>query len=284
MINLPINQIKPNPYQPRQDFSQESLQELAQSIKQYGIIEPLIVRKHNHEADIYELIAGERRLRASILAGLTEVPVIITQYNDFHTAQLSLIENIQRENLSVIEEAFAYTRLKNDFGMLQEDIARCVHKSRSYIANIMRLLRLPPEVQELLRQNKLTMGQAKPLLSLNDHKLQVELAEKISENNLSARQVEQLVKEELTRKAKATAQDRSKKINLQTPFYRDILQILHQHLGTKVQILPGKNKCKLEIEFYSEEDLQRLLEVIGVNCPNDPENIKPASVKRPFII
>lgn len=192
---LNIDEILPNPFQPRKEFDMEQLAQLAKSIKEYGIIEPLIVRINDN--DEFELIAGERRLRAAKMAGLDKVPIILKDYNDDKVAQIALIENLQRSNLNVIEEANGYQLLLHKFNLKQEELSQKVGKSRSHIANFIRLLNLAKEVQQLLQDNKLNMGQAKPLLAIEDKKVQVKLANLIIEKELSARKAETLVKKVL---------------------------------------------------------------------------------------
>ncbi len=185
--------IQPNRYQPRRDFDSDSLNELAESIKSYGILQPLIVRAI--ENNRYELIAGERRLRAAKIVGLEKIPVIIRNYTDAQTSEISIIENVQREDLNVIEEAQAYERLIKEFGHTQELIASKIGRSRSHIANILRLLKLSPTVRKLVEKNFLTLGQARPLLAIEDESLQVQTAEIILSEGLSARKVEAFVNE-----------------------------------------------------------------------------------------
>ena len=257
MEYLNINEILPNPFQPRCEFNADELNELAKSIKEYGIIEPLVVRINNN--DEFELIAGERRLRASKLAGLETVPVILKDYDDRRTAQIALIENVQRANLNAIEEANAYQALLQKFCMTQEEIAQKVGKSRSHIANIIRLLKLAAPVQALVSANKLSMGQAKPLLAIEDEALQIKVAEMIIEQDLSARKVETLVKQVL--KSVDVLEDPVKEDN-ESVYLTDMKEQLKQILGTNVNIKQGKKKSKIEIEFYSEDDLMRLIEVI----------------------
>lgn len=257
MRYLPIDEIVANPFQPRKNFAVDELQKLATSISEYGIIEPLVVRIN--EEHKYELIAGERRLRAAKLAGLTKVPVILTEYSDKQTAELALIENLQRSDLNAIEEALAYKTLVEQFSLTQEFIARKMGKSRSYIANFIRLLKLAKPVQDLLMHNKLTMGQAKPLIAIEDSTLQLKLAMFIIKKQLSARKVESLVRKTLNGED-VLAQIEAKKER--TLYLTHVQEELKQVLGTNVNIRQGKKKSCIEIEFYSEDDLQRLIEVL----------------------
>lgn len=258
MEYLKIDEILPNPFQPRQDFSADEMIELTTSIKEYGIIEPLIVRINNQ--DKFELIAGERRLRAAQMAGLSEVPVILKDYDDKKTAQIALIENLQRSNLNAIEEAHAYKSLTEKFSMTQDEVARKVGKSRSHIANFMRLLKLTKPIQELISIGKLNMGQAKPLLSIEDEKLQQKVANLVIEKELSARKTEELVKKIL--KNDTSVLDEKPEQEDTKIYLRDVAEQLKQILGTNVSISQGKKKSRIEIEFYSDEDLDRIIELL----------------------
>ena len=258
MEYLKIDEILPNPFQPRQDFSADEMIELTTSIKQYRIIEPLIVRINNQ--DKFELIAGERRLRAAQMAGLSEVPVILKDYDDKKTAQIALIENLQRSNLNAIEEAHAYKSLTEKFSMTQDEVARKVGKSRSHIANFMRLLKLTKPIQELISIGKLNMGQAKPLLAIEDEKLQQKAANLVIEKELSARKTEELVKKIL--KNDTSVLDEKSEQEDTKIYLRDVAEQLKQILGTNVSISQGKKKSRIEIEFYSDEDLDRIIELL----------------------
>ena len=256
MEHLKIKEILPNPFQPRQVFPIEELGELAKSIKEYGIIEPLIVRIN--EKDEFELIAGERRLRAAKMAGLLEVPVILKDYDDKKTAQIALIENLQRSDLNALEEARAYQTLIDNFSMTQDELSQKVSKSRSHIANFLRLLKLSKAVQAMIIDKKLNMGQAKPLLALTDAKLQLEIAKLIVERELSARKAEALVKKVLSDTASLETIQRKAQEEI---YVKSAKEKLKQVLGTNVNIKQGKKKSCIEIEFYSEADLERLLEI-----------------------
>lgn len=250
--------IAANPYQPRLEFTGEELHALARSIKEYGILQPLVVRKTEEG---YQLIAGERRLRAARLLKLTKVPVIVADFTDQASATLALIENIQRQNLNPLEEALGYKLLREEFALTQEDIARKTGKSRSYIANILRLLHLAPGVQHLLLQNRLTMGQAKPLLAVTDQHSQLNLAHSIIEKNLSARQVEKLVKKaKILSAVKDNINNKEREIS--SDYQKYLEDMLRRRLGTDVKLKLGENKSTLELTFYSQEDLERLLDII----------------------
>lgn len=260
--SVAIKTIKANRYQPRLDFDEGALEELKESVKNFGVLQPLLVRKLPEGG--YELIAGERRLRAAKLAGLSEVPVIVREYNNEEVGQIALIENIQRENLNAMEEARAYERLMKEFKMTQECVASKVGRSRSHIANFLRLLKLEPQVQDYVANGTLSMGQAKPLLALEKLSLQREAAEYIQAADLSARQCEALVKKLQANpdyfKEKPAAPQKEKQ--KQDIFLADAVDKLTHLFGTQVKIHPGKKKSKIEIEFYSSEDLERIMGMI----------------------
>lgn len=262
VCSVAIQMIKANRYQPRLDFDEGALEELKESVKNFGVLQPLLVRKLPEGG--YELIAGERRLRAAKLAGLSEVPVIVREYNNEEVGQIALIENIQRENLNAMEEARAYERLMKEFKMTQECVASKVGRSRSHIANFLRLLKLEPQVQDYVANGTLSMGQAKPLLALETLSLQREAAEYIQAADLSARQCEALVKKLQANpdyfKEKPAAPQKEKQ--KQDIFLADAVDKLTHLFGTQVKIHPGKKKSKIEIEFYSPEDLERIMGMI----------------------
>ena len=267
---IAANEIRANRYQPRQNFDEAALEDLSKSIRQYGILQPLIVRRLPEKG--YELIAGERRLRAARKAGLEKVPALVREYNDAEISEIALIENIQRENLNIIEEAEAYAFLMQNFQLTQEMLAKKVGRSRPHIANSLRLLELAEPVQDKLVAGELLMGQARPLLALKDEALQVKAAAHILAEHLSSRQAEELVRcllddpayldaeeggpEDETAEAQVTQEAQ------QDAFYQDAVGRLNEYLGTKVRIRPGKKKSRIEIEFYSEDDLERLLELL----------------------
>lgn len=249
--------ICPNKFQPRRVFEEEALNELAQSIRQYGILQPVVVRK---TLTGYELVAGERRWRAAQLAGLLAVPAVVREYTDGEMTEIALIENIQRENLNPIEEAMAYRKLMEEFGLTQEEVARKIGRSRSMIANVIRLLNLHPEIQDHVSRGTLTMGQVRPLLALEGPELQLEAAITILEEDLSARDAEEMVR----RLINAPNLKRPKKQEKREMFLADVEDRLKMLLGTQVKIKAGKLKSKIEIEFYSAEDLERIIEVLSV--------------------
>ena len=258
VTTIPITQIIPNKFQPRRVFDEAALLELVSSISQYGILQPLVVRKSNK---LYELVAGERRWRASQEAGLKEIPVIIKEYTDREMTEIALIENIQREDLNAIEEALAYRRLMDDFHLTQEEVAKRIGRSRSVIANMVRLLNLHPSVQDYVSRGTLSMGQSRPLLGLETLELQLEAAEMIIEDDLSARDAEELVKR-LSDKRKEVKQY-TKNNEVKNFFVVEAEDRLKMILGTQVRIKPGKLKSKIEIEFSSSEDLDRIIEVLS---------------------
>lgn len=252
---IKISKIEPNRLQPRKEFNQNALEELAESVKLYGVIQPLLVQK---KEDYYEIIAGERRWRAAKLAGLKELPVVIKDYSEQEVIEISLIENIQREDLNPIEEAYAYKRLIDEYNLKQEEIALRVSKSRSVITNTMRLLRLSEAVKQMLINEDLSSGHARALLAIENTDLQNKLAEKIVENNLSVRDTEKLIKDILNPKELKPLVKKSDEI-----IYKDIEKKIQNIVGTKVKLNHNtKGKGRIEIEFYSEEELDRIFELL----------------------
>lgn len=254
IINIATNSIIPNENQPRQDFDQGALKDLANSIKIHGIIQPITVRKIN---DKYELVAGERRWRASKLAGLEEIPCLVKDIDEEISTQIALIENIQREDLNPIEEAIAYKKLLDNYGLTQEDLAKQVGKSRSYIANTTRLLNLHEDIIEYIAKGELTPGHGKVLLSIKDKEEQLMLGKQIIEKNLNVRTTE-----ELTNKEKKKSQSSRTKPGKE-PFIQEVEDSLMRILGTKVNLKLGEKKGKIEIEYYSNEDLERIIEILS---------------------
>ncbi len=253
-----ITKVEPNRKQPRKTFGEDALQELADSIKQFGLIQPILVQDRE---DHYEIIAGERRWRAAKMAGLKEVPVIIRKYTEKEIMEISLIENIQRENLNPIEEAQAYKRLLTEFHMKQDEIAERVSKSRAAVANSMRLLKLGEEVQQMVVEEMISTGHARALLAIEDKDEQYTIAQKIFDEKLSVRDVEKLVKNlnKPIKPAKRVVDDKTMEL-----IYRDLEEKLKSRLSTKVSI-KGKTKGAgtIEIEFYDGTDLERLIEMLG---------------------
>lgn len=253
---LKLNLIEPNSEQPRKNFDEESLQELADSIRQYGILQPLIVQKKGNH---YEIIAGERRWRAAKLAGITDVPVLIREYDKQQTMEIALIENVQRADLNPIEEAQAFQQLIQEFHLTQEEIANRVSKNRATITNSMRLLKLDVRVQDMLADGKISSGHARALLGLEEGERQYQVAVKINEEKLSVRDVENLVKM-MNRPPKEKKPEKGPDIDL---IYRQVEDKLKSIMGTKVVInQKDKNKGRIEIEYYSQEELERLIELM----------------------
>lgn len=253
---LSISEIEPNREQPRKQFDEDTLEELAESIRQYGVIQPLVVTKRE---DYYEIIAGERRWRAARMAGLKEVPVIIRDFGEQEILEVSLIENIQRENLNPIDEAFAYQRLIHEFNLKQDEVAGKVSKSRAAIANSLRLLKLDKRVQEMLVGEMITSGHARCLLAVENGDTQYELATKILDERLSVRDAEALVKSVLKPKKEKPETDTQDYSFL----YREMEERVKNILGSKVSIKNKKNnKGRIEIEYYSKEELERIMDMI----------------------
>lgn len=250
---LELNKIRSNVNQPRKSFDNEKIVELAESIKQHGIIQPLIVKKDG--SDNYMIIAGERRWRAAKLIGIKEVPVVIMDLTEKDILEVSLIENIQRQDLNPIEEAIAYKELLKTFNLKQEELGKRVGKSRTSIANVMRLINLDERVQQYLIEGVISEGHGRTLLGISDGDLQCEIAQKIIDEDMSVRELERLIKSF----NKEEIEVKSKELN---PYYKDIREKLQDYFGTKVNLSNKKNKGKIEIEYYSEEDLQRILDII----------------------
>ena len=253
--NVPLHRIEPNPDQPRKDFDEEQLQELAESISVHGLIQPLTVRET--EPGYYQIIAGERRWRACRMAGVADVNVVVIEADDCKAMELALIENLQRSDLNCVEEALGYQTLVEDFGLTQEDCASRVGKSRSAVANAMRLLNLPEKVLEMLRSGALTAGHARAVLSLKSEKKQLEAAQKISALGLSVRQAELLCRN-LSQEKPAEPP----RAPLAIDYVAECEKSLSRALGRGVKIINGKRKGKFELEFYGQEDLQALLEAL----------------------
>ncbi len=258
IVKVKITKVEPNRDQPRKTFNEDTLQELADSIKQFGVIEPLLVQD---KGDHYEIIGGERRWRASKLAGLKEVPVIIKDYSEREKAEIALIDNIQRENLNPIDEALAYKRLLTEFHLKQDEVAERVSKSRTAVTNSMRLLKLCDEVQQMIVDEMITTGHARTLITVENPADQYELAQKIFDEKLSVREAEKLVRDlGKEKKPKKDGKLEDKTIQL---IYQDIENRMKSSLGTKVSIEgKGDGTGKIEIEFYSNDELDRLTELL----------------------
>ena len=251
---LPIYKVEPNPDQPRQDFDEEELQALSESIAIHGVIQPLTVREL--PSGYYQIIAGERRWRAARLANLREIPAVILEADDKKAMELALIENLQRQDLNAVEEALGYQSLMEDYGLTQEEAASRVGKSRPAVANSLRLLQLPGEIQEMVRSGKLTAGHARAVLSIKTEKKQLEAAQKIAALGLSVRQAELLCKN-MSKEA-----PKEPEITLAVDYVAECEKSLSKHLGRGVKIVNGKRKGRFELEFYGQEDLQVLLDAL----------------------
>ena len=252
---MKINEVEPNRDQPRKNFDEDALLELSDSIKQFGVLQPLLVRKRK---DYYEIIAGERRWRAAKLAGVKEVPVIEKEYTDQEILEIGLIENIQRENLNPIEEAIAYKRLLEEFNLKQDEVAERVSKSRTAVTNSMRLLKLSDKVQQMIIDDMISTGHARALLAIDDPELQYTLANKIFDEKLSVRETEKLVKE-----IKNPKKLKEKKVIENAFIYQDLEEKMKGVFGTKVSIASkGKGKGKIEIEYYSDDELEHLFDMM----------------------
>ncbi len=258
-VMMDINKVEPNRDQPRKKFDEDALNDLADSIKQFGVLQPLLVQERD---DYYEIIAGERRWRAAKKAGIKQLPVIIKKLTEQEIMEISLIENIQREDLNPIEEALAYKRLLTEFNLKQDEVADRVSKSRTTITNSMRLLKLSDKVQQMVIDDKLTTGHVRPLISVEDEEQQVMLAEKIFDEKLSVRDAEKLVKNLQTeKKAKP---DEKKALDPQLlAVYQDLEEQMKRILGTKVSINHKDEKQgRLEIEYYSQDELDRIIDLL----------------------
>ena len=258
-IMVKVSLIEPNRDQPRKDFNEEELQELAESIKNYGVLQPLLVQK---KGTSYELIAGERRWRAAKLAGLREVPVVLREYNKQQAMEIALIENVQRSDLNPIEEAQAYQQLVKEFHLTQEEIAVRVSKNRATITNAMRLLKLDSQIQDLLIKGMISSGHARAILSLEDGQLQKKAAQEILDRGLSVRETEKLVKK-MGKDLSPKEEKAEKRDDALTLIFRELEERMKSIMGTKVSIHnKDKNKGRIEIEYYSEAELERIVEMI----------------------
>lgn len=253
-LTLPISKVEPRSEQPREYFDQEALEALADSIRQYGLIQPITVRKL--DSGYYQIIAGERRWRASRLAGLTEVPVRVIEADDRRTAELALVENLQREDLNPIEEAKGYKLLIEEYGLTQEDAARSVGRSRPAVTNAMRLLMLTPPVTEMVEKGKLSAGHARAILSVSEPSKQLAAANEIIKKNYSVRKAEQLA----ARIAREPRQAPEESGEISVDYAAEISNELSKKLGRKVKLIDGKRNGKIEIEFYGADDREALIE------------------------
>ncbi len=256
-VLVPINKVEPNKEQPRKHFNEDALLELSESIKQMGVIQPIVVQDRE---SFYEIIAGERRWRAAKQAGLKKIPVIIKNYSEQEIVEISLIENIQREDLNPIEEAFAYKRLLEEFNLKQDEVAERVSKSRTAVTNSIRLLKLDDRVQQMVIDDLIQTGHARALLGIEDKEKQYSMAQKVFDEKLSVRETEKLVKKAQKEKEEVEKTKMDKQLEI---IYQDLEEKMKQILGTKVSInAKDENKGKIEIEYYNKEDLDRLINMI----------------------
>lgn len=251
---IPVRDIKPNPYQPRKEFKKEALEELAESIKEHGVLQPVVVRKQGKG---YELVVGERRFRAAKMALKKEIPAIIREFDQQQMMELAILENLQREDLTALEEAEAYQNLMENLNFTQEKLAQRLGKSRPYIANQVRLLSLPKDVQQLIAEQIITPGHGRTLLGLKRNKLISQVAAKVVQQGLNVRQLEALVQQYNEDVSRETKEKPKKDL-----FLQECEDQLRDVFGTSVVITKGKKKGKIEIEFFSEDDLERILEIL----------------------
>lgn len=251
---ISVDEIRSNPYQPRKNFEQEALEELAESIRQSGVLQPIIVRKSTAKG--YELVAGERRHKASIVAGLTRIPAIIRELDEEFMIKYAILENLQREDLTPLEEADAYQLMMDKLSLTQERVADALGKSRSHVANHLRLRSLPEQVKQLLTEKKLSMGQARTLRALDDQQAMIRLANKAVKEHLTVRQLEKMVSE---LKKEAKNPEKTKQVKKKSPFVREYENKLMDKFGTDVIINEKGTKGKIQIEYTSQSDLNRIL-------------------------
>ncbi|KAA9005137.1 ParB/RepB/Spo0J family partition protein [Paenibacillus spiritus] len=256
VVEIPLGQLRANPYQPRKEFKEEAIQELAESIRQHGVIQPIIVRS---VLKGYEIIAGERRFRASQYCGKATIPAVVRSFSDQQVMEIALIENLQRENLNAMEVAVAYQGLMDQFSLTQEELSLKVGKSRSHIANFLRLLTLPEEVKEYVSRGTISMGHARAIAALKDPELIKQLAGQCVEQEWSVRELEDAVKN-LDRQPTPTAKPKTIK---RDPYIDQMEETLRERFKTTVKIKHGKDKGKIELNYYSNQDLERLLELLG---------------------
>lgn len=254
VVHIKVNDIAPSRYQPREDFDQAKLNELMESVKEQGLIQPVLIRK---KGEGYELIAGERRWRAAKELGMEKIPALIKDAAEDQSLAISLIENIQRQDLNPIEEARAYQRLIGEFGLTQEETALKVGKDRATVSNILRLLKLPRNIQEYVSRGTLSMGHARALLAIEDEKRQVALSRTIVSKDLSVREAENLVNRAKTPKIRLVR-------HRTTPHLRAIEEELQRFFGTRVKIIQGKKRGHIQIDYYRPEDLERVLNILGI--------------------
>lgn len=261
---IEIQFLETNPYQPRKDFNKETLQELAESIKVQGIIQPITVRKFSDTA--YQIISGERRVQASIIAGLSKIPAYIRSANDQEMLEMALIENIQRENLNSIEIALSYQRLISECNLKQEELGERVGKNRATVTNYLRLLKLPPDIQIALRDNKISMGHARSIISVENTDIQLNIFHRIIQEGLSVRNVEDMVRSLSEFKKEKHNLSKEPTHSILSPEIRKWQNTLSSHFGSKIVIKADeKHKGEIKIPFYSQEDLNRIIEILNIN-------------------
>jgi ParB family chromosome partitioning protein len=253
---IKISQLRPNPYQPRKYFQPEAIQELKESILEHGILQPLIVRK---SIKGYEIVVGERRFRAAKEAKLETVPAVVRELTEQQMMELALLENLQREDLNPIEEASAYQSLMDELKLTQEQLAKRLGKSRPHIANHVRLLSLPPSIQELISKGTISMGHGRTLLALKDKSKLQAVVERVKKEGLNVRQLEELVNQ-LNKNVSRETKEKKKEKNI---FFEEYEAILRERFGTSVKIKESNNKGKIEIQFFNQDDLQRILDILG---------------------
>ncbi|WP_086314712.1 ParB family chromosome partitioning protein [Enterococcus sp. 7F3_DIV0205] len=263
VLEIPLNELRPNPYQPRKTFDEASLQELANSIQQSGVFQPIIVRKSSVKG--YEIIAGERRFRASKLADKETIPAIVREFDEEAMMQVAVLENLQREDLNPLEEAEAYDMLMKNLKLTQVEVAERLGKSRPYIANYLRLLTLPTQVKEMVQSETLSMGQARTLLGLKDKDLILTLAKRVVEENLTVRQLEQIVNDLNENQGKKASKKEKKPIKDKPYYIRESEDRLMDKFGTTVAIQEKEGKGKIEIEYLSQSDLARILDILEIH-------------------
>lgn len=259
-LHLKIDEIEPNRLQPRKNFDEDALQELSESIKQFGLIQPIIVKKREN---FYEIIAGERRWRAARIAGLKEVPVIVKEYDDRESMEIAIVENLQREDLNPIEEAQAYRRLIEEFGLKQDEAAQRVSKSRTAVTNAMRLLKLDERVQQMVIDDMVSGGHARTLLAIEDKEEQYAMAMIVFDNKMSVRETEKLVRNYLKKEKEKSASEKKEDFSQMETIYHQLEERMKSVIGSKVAI-HSKNykKGKIEIEYYSNDELERIIDLI----------------------
>lgn len=263
IAEIPVSEIEVNPFQPRTHFDEESLKELSESIKVHGIIQPITVRRLT--SNQYQLISGERRFQASKLAGLKTIPAYIRSANDQQMLEMALIENIQRENLNAIEIALSYQRLISECSLKQEELGERVGKNRATVTNYLRLLRLPPDIQIAVRDNKLSMGHARAIINVENPEKQLYIFKKILDEDLSVRKVEEMVRESSHRKPDPTGGDAGREAPAQSREISQLQSRLSSHFGTRVVVRSDGSKGEIKIPFLSVEDLNRLLDILKLS-------------------